>query len=250
LHQSRRVVSALRLFSIGVVAASAAMLGPSPSFDQGLGPTTLRVDADVYRPVTLVVQAERLADTPSHSRVRVSDHLAEPGSTPDPIRRIPNAWPPPGPIRRAVLVQNGAPVAERSSATTRTTAMQVSDPSKSARHLWPLTIRGTISSRFSATHPGIDIAARSGTPVRAIADGTIAWAGWKTNGGGYVVVIRHSDGMRSTYNHNRGVAVRRGDRVTRGQRIAWVGESGRATGPHLDLRIQMGGRFVDPLALS
>jgi murein DD-endopeptidase MepM/ murein hydrolase activator NlpD len=234
LHQSRRVVSALRLFSIGVVVAAAAVLGRNPSFDQRLGPTSSPFDTVAYRPVTLVVQAERLADTPSHSRVRVSDGLAEPGSTPDPVRRIPNARPTPRPTQRAVLA---VIIDQNSGADTR-------------RHLWPLAIRGTISSRFSSTHPGIDIAAPSGTPVRAIASGTIAWAGWKTNGGGYVVVIRHPDGMRSTYNHNRGVAVRRGDRVTRGQRIAWVGESGRATGPHLDLRIQMGGRFVNPLALS
>jgi murein DD-endopeptidase MepM/ murein hydrolase activator NlpD len=85
--------------------------------------------------------------------------------------------------------------------------------------------------------------------VRAIAAGVVRWAGWKNNGGGYVVVIRHPGGMISTYNHNRSVRISVGQRVVRGQRIADVGSTGLSTGPHLDVRIQMGGRFVNPLAL-
>ncbi|MES2210607.1 MAG: peptidoglycan DD-metalloendopeptidase family protein [Chloroflexota bacterium] len=114
-------------------------------------------------------------------------------------------------------------------------------------HVWPLPIRGTLTRRFSAAHPGIDIAAPKGTPVRAVADGTVVWAGWKNNGGGYVVVIEHPDGMRSTYNHNSKVTVGKGDQVAQGATIALVGSTGWSTGPHLDLRIEMGGRFIDPL---
>lgn len=122
-------------------------------------------------------------------------------------------------------------------------------PSGSGTHGWPLAIRGTISQRFSATHPAIDIAAPTGTPVRAVAAGTVTWAGWEDNGGGYVVVIRHPDGMVSYYNHNSRVLVAAGQRIASGQQIARVGATGWATGPHLDARIQMGGRFVDPLGL-
>jgi murein DD-endopeptidase MepM/ murein hydrolase activator NlpD len=154
-----------------------------------------------------------------------------------------------------ILVPNGRPMPSRfrvmpsRPSVAMTAPASPTGPSSSGGHRWPLQIRGTITTRFSAAHPGIDIAAPFGTPVRAIARGTVTWSGWKTNGGGYVVVIRHPDGMRSTYNHNRAVALRRGDVVTAGQVIAWVGASGWATGPHLDLRIEMGGRFVDPLAL-
>jgi len=77
----------------------------------------------------------------------------------------------------------------------------------------------------------------------------VVFAGWKDNGGGYVVVLRHRDGMRSTYNHNRSVTVAVGARVVAGQRIARLGSTGRSTGPHLDLRIEMGGRFVNPPGL-
>ena len=86
-----------------------------------------------------------------------------------------------------------------------------------------------------------------GHPVRAIAAGKVTWAGWKDNGGGYVVVIRHPDGMVSTYNHNTDVAVARGESVRAGQDIARVGATGWATGPHLDLRIEMDGRLINPL---
>ena len=116
-------------------------------------------------------------------------------------------------------------------------------------HLWPLPVRGDLTRRFSAAHPGIDIAAPRGTPVRAIADGTVVWAGWKDNGGGYVVEVRHPDGMRSIYNHNSVLTVEDGDRVAQGDTIALVGSTGNSTGPHLDLRIMMGGRLVDPLRL-
>ena len=158
-----------------------------------------------------------------------------------------------------LLVPGGAPMS-KSARTTRSLATRstttpgvraggvIRTPSGGG-HLWPLTVRGTITTRFSAAHPGIDIAAPRDTPVRAIAAGTVTWAGWKRNGGGYVVVIRHPDGMISTYNHNRGVAVRAGQSVSAGETVAWVGSSGWATGPHLDLRIEMGGRLIDPLAV-
>jgi len=116
-------------------------------------------------------------------------------------------------------------------------------------HGWPLAIKGQISNGYSSRHPAIDIAAPSGTPVLAIAAGKVTWAGWKDNGGGYVVVIRHPDGMVSTYNHNKDVAVARGESVRAGQAIARVGATGWATGPHLDLRIQMDGRLINPLKL-
>lgn len=114
-------------------------------------------------------------------------------------------------------------------------------------HIWPLLIRGIVTTRFSSAHPGIDIAAPKGTPVRAIAAGTVVWAGWKDNGGGYVVEIDHPNGMRSTYNHNSKLMVKRGDEVAQGDTIALVGSTGWSTGPHLDFRISMGGVLVDPL---
>ena len=153
-----------------------------------------------------------------------------------------------------ILVPGGAKMPARPRAVsirpaTSDTKSTAPRATSTRRHVWPLPIRGTITRRFSSAHPATDIAAPSGTPVRAIAAGTVRWAGWKDNGGGFVVVIRHPDGMVSTYNHNRKVTVSRGQKVRAGQQIAAVGATGWATGPHLDLRIEMGGRFVNPLGL-
>jgi len=108
-----------------------------------------------------------------------------------------------------------------------------------ARLLWP--VRGTISQYFHAGHPAIDIAARSGTPVVAAAAGTVIYAGWKTTGGGVgggiVVWISHGGGLYTTYNHLSSEITRVGQRVSAGQRIGYVGMTGRATGPHLHFEV-------------
>ena len=152
----------------------------------------------------------------------------------------------------APMPANATPPAPRPAQVPAQAPAQAPAPSSdgSGSHLWPLPIRGTITTRFSGAHPGIDIAAPSGTPVRAIADGTVVYAGWRGNGGGYVVEIRHPNGMTSTYNHNREVAVTVGQVVATGEQIAWVGSTGNSTGPHLDLRVEMGGRLVNPLRLD
>lgn len=158
-------------------------------------------------------------------------------------------------VGRVILVPGGLPMPEATSnpkpRTTQPAARPAVTPVRARRmtHRWPLPVRGIVTTRFSGAHPGIDIAAPAGTSIRAIAAGTVVFAGWKNNGGGYVVVLRHPGGMRSTYNHNQSLTVKVGARVTAGQRIARLGSTGRSTGPHLDIRIEMGGRFVDPLRL-
>jgi murein DD-endopeptidase MepM/ murein hydrolase activator NlpD len=156
----------------------------------------------------------------------------------------------PGGSKMASLPQPTRLAPRTTSSRPAPMTRRASSQAQEGDHLWPLAVRGTLTTRFSAAHPGIDIAAPLGTPVRAVAGGTVVWAGWKDNGGGYVVEIEHPDGMRSTYNHNSKVTVERGDKVAQGDTIALVGATGRATGPHLDFRVWMGGRLVDPLELS
>ena len=157
-------------------------------------------------------------------------------------------------IGSTVLVPGGRAVAQdpaptpRPKPTPKPTRKPAPRPVTSA-HRWPLAVRGVVTTTFSGRHPGIDIAAPSGTAIRAVAAGVVTWAGWKDNGGGFVVVLRHPDGMISTYNHSRRVLVSVGQRVAGGQRIAEVGSTGNSTGPHLDVRIEMGGRLVNPLLL-
>lgn len=96
-------------------------------------------------------------------------------------------------------------------------------------------------------HKGTDYAANSGTPVRAIGDGTIAFAGSKS-GFGNVLEVRHPNGYLSRYGHLRGFAkgARVGSHVTMGSTIGFVGMTGLATAPHLHFEVLVGGVQRDP----
>jgi murein DD-endopeptidase MepM/ murein hydrolase activator NlpD len=98
-------------------------------------------------------------------------------------------------------------------------------------------------------HLAIDYAAPVGTPVWAVADGTVKRAGWD-GGNGISVTLRHRSGYSTMYNHlsRLGPGVRPGVRVQQRQIIGYVGATGLATGPHLDYRIAKGGQFVNPLS--
>ncbi|MGH9466293.1 MAG: peptidoglycan DD-metalloendopeptidase family protein [Terriglobales bacterium] len=91
-------------------------------------------------------------------------------------------------------------------------------------------------------HLGTDLAAPMGTPVQTIGAGVVTHAGWKGEDG-RMVEIRHTGGYKTLYLHLSKVLVHVGERVAQGQRIGLVGESGLATGPHLDFRIEHDGVF-------
>jgi murein DD-endopeptidase MepM/ murein hydrolase activator NlpD len=95
-------------------------------------------------------------------------------------------------------------------------------------------------------HEGIDVSAPMGTPIEAPAAGRVISAGWET-GYGNVVTIDHGYGIVTKFAHASKLFVRQGQRVARGQRIALVGNSGLATGPHLHYEVHVNGRPVDPL---
>ena len=125
----------------------------------------------------------------------------------------------------------------------------------------PLNYR-RISSRYSRRrlhpilrvyrpHLGVDYAADTGTPVVALAEGVVSFAGW--NGGfGRQVRIQHGRMYDTGYGHLSRFAsgVRKGVRVKKGQTIGYVGASGLATGPHLDFRVRRNGAYIDPLKMK
>ncbi|MFZ0426632.1 MAG: peptidoglycan DD-metalloendopeptidase family protein [Acidobacteriota bacterium] len=114
-----------------------------------------------------------------------------------------------------------------------------------------------ISSGFSASrlhpvlgtrraHYGIDFAAPSGTPVLASASGRVIFAGWK-GANGNLIELRHPNGYRTYYLHLSKILVKAGQSVSQGDRIGLVGQTGLASGPHLDYRVQdRSGRFLNP----
>lgn len=96
-----------------------------------------------------------------------------------------------------------------------------------------------------AWHAGLDIAAPAGESVAACWDGTVTFAGTK-GGYGNVVEITHPGGWTSVYGHLRTAAVRVGETVTAGEKIAEIGSTGRSTGPHLHFELRREGETVDP----
>jgi len=94
-------------------------------------------------------------------------------------------------------------------------------------------------------HDGIDLAARTGTPITAARDGVVRFAG--TRGGyGNVVVLDHGDGVETRYAHCDTVGVKVGQVVRAGEPLATVGSTGRSTGPHLHFELRSDGHAVDP----
>jgi murein DD-endopeptidase MepM/ murein hydrolase activator NlpD len=117
--------------------------------------------------------------------------------------------------------------------------------------------QGWLSSAFSSmrTHPilhmarpheGIDVSAPMGSPIEAPAAGVVTDAGWET-GYGNTIIIDHGFGIVTKFAHASKLLVKNGQRVSRGQRIALVGNSGLATGPHLHYEVHVNGRPVNPL---
>jgi len=124
----------------------------------------------------------------------------------------------------------------------------------------PLKFEPRITSHFSRRrlhpvhrtvrpHLGVDYGAPRGTPVYAVAAGTVVSAG-RAGAGGNQVRIRHARGLETYYLHLAGFApgIRAGVRVDQGRLIGRVGATGTATGPHLDFRLRKNGVFVDPVA--
>jgi murein DD-endopeptidase MepM/ murein hydrolase activator NlpD len=113
---------------------------------------------------------------------------------------------------------------------------------------WPLT--GPIGSPFGPRgnrfHEGIDIVAPLSTPVAAAAPGRVVYAGFAGGGWGNLVVVRHSDGVRSLYAHLSKIYADRGETVATGTRLGLVGATGDATGPHLHFEVRLRGAAVDP----
>lgn len=120
--------------------------------------------------------------------------------------------------------------------------------------IWPT--RGWVTSHFGNRmspfsgivkfHEGIDIAAQTGTPIMAPADGVVIKAGFVT-GYGNLLELSHGYGIKTAFAHNSRLNVKAGQRVKRGDVIAYVGDTGSSTGPHLHYEVRMNGLPVNPV---
>ncbi len=123
---------------------------------------------------------------------------------------------------------------------------------RSIPSFWP--VRGFITKEFNSSvgegdprhHLGVDIAVQRGEPVRASANGYVVETGWDGIFG-YFVKLDHGNGLKTLYGHNERIVVKKGERITRGQTIAYSGNSGRSSAPHLHFEVIRNNAKVDPL---
>lgn len=130
----------------------------------------------------------------------------------------------------------------------------VVNPTAETPNIWP--VAGPISSYYgyrtspggigSTFHEGVDIAGDYGTPISATAAGTVTQAGW-VGGYGYLVEVKHADGIVTRYGHNSTVLVYEGQHVDQGSMIALMGSTGNSTGPHCHYEVRIHGEAVDPM---
>lgn len=120
---------------------------------------------------------------------------------------------------------------------------------RTSKFVWP--VRGTIISGFGnlgsgRKNDGINIKAPLGTNVVAADAGMVAYAGNELKGFGNLILIKHNDGWITAYAHNDKLLVKKGQKVTRGEKIATVGSSGSVTSPQLHFEARAGKKAVNP----
>lgn len=117
-------------------------------------------------------------------------------------------------------------------------------------YIWPVS-QGRLTSKFGRRwgrhHEGIDIAAPTGTSVRAARAGKVIYSGNAIGGYGNMIVVNHGGNFRTVYAHNKKNLVRRGAFVKQGEVIALMGSTGRSSGPHLHFEVRQGSKSYNPL---
>lgn len=160
------------------------------------------------------------------------------GPMPMPVPVDPNATPLAAPGRGGSGGTGGVTV-------TLPTSRGEAPPPAVGGLVWPVPA-GSISQYFHAGHLAIDIAADYGSQVLAAQDGVVTSAGWRSNGGGYVIEIDHGNGIQTVYNHLGSIWVTTGQAVFAGQGIAGVGCTGLCTGPHVHFVVIVNGVIDNP----
>jgi murein DD-endopeptidase MepM/ murein hydrolase activator NlpD len=118
---------------------------------------------------------------------------------------------------------------------------------------WPTTGRITSSYGYREHpmtskrdfHTGVDIADKPGTPVKVTANGIVSFAGW-SGANGKLIVIEHGFGYSTFYGHNKKLKVKVGQKIKRGEVIAYVGSTGSSTGPHVHYEVWKDGKIMNP----
>jgi murein DD-endopeptidase MepM/ murein hydrolase activator NlpD len=201
--------------------------------------------------VRVIKAGETLAKIASEANVSAADIVAFNGLTETTLVVGQTLMLPGG---RGAPIPTPKPIA-RSGGGSFVSGASVSAPSSygGGTFAWPVP-GGYISQYFHYGHPALDIAASYGRPVHSAAAGTVTFAGWRDNGGGYQVYVSHGSGLYTTYNHMSAITVGVGEHVDRGSQVGRIGMTGAATGPHCHFEVwrgypwENGSERVNPLS--
>lgn len=145
--------------------------------------------------------------------------------------------------------QNGEALQDLRSRVEEEDAFAIGSPgSLDESGLWIPPVEGRVSAAWDpgVDHWGVDIVAPENSPVKAVGDGTVVFAGF-TAGGGHTVLVQHPGDRVSVYMHNSRLEVTSGDRVRQGEMVAVIGNSGdHSSGPHLHFEWWESGTAIDP----
>ncbi|MEO6566018.1 MAG: peptidoglycan DD-metalloendopeptidase family protein [Casimicrobiaceae bacterium] len=232
-----RVGQVLRL-----TAPGEATLVPAPAAATGVVITPLK-------PAPVVTESRAPAGTPPPAAVvsRNSDNFkSSPKAVKEPYSEQALREVAKGPPQDVVAVAPPVgPRAEPRAELPRVPAMATDDDDSKVEWVWPA--KGKVVGNFSETAnlKGIDIAGAAGTPVLASAAGTVVYAGTGLRGYGKLIIIKHNKTFLSAYAHNREILVKEGQQVTRGQKIAVMGNTD-TTEVKLHFEIRRLGKPMDP----
>ena len=156
------------------------------------------------------------------------------------------------PVKTVTVAKNANASSKAKASGTVNTSTKISGGKATLGISLIRPVSGTITSRFgvrsdirSSSHTGLDIAAPTGTPVKAAASGTVTFSGWKGSYG-YMIVISHGNGVQTYYGHCSKLYAKNGQKISQGDVVASVGSTGNSTGPHLHLEIRVNGTAYNP----
>lgn len=156
------------------------------------------------------------------------------------------------PVKTVTVAKNANASSKAKASGTVNTSTKISGGKATLGISLIRPVSGTITSRFgvrsnirSSSHTGLDIAAPTGTPVKAASSGTVTFSGWKGSYG-YMIVISHGNGVQTYYGHCSKLYAKNGQKVSQGDVVASVGSTGNSTGPHLHLEIRVNGTAYNP----
>lgn len=156
------------------------------------------------------------------------------------------------PVKTVTVAKNANEGSRARSSGSVNTSSKISGGKASLGISLIRPVSGTITSRFGvssnirrSSHTGLDIAAPTGTLVKAAASGTVTFSGWKGSYGN-MLVISHGNGVQTYYGHCSKLYAKNGQTVSQGDVVASVGSTGNSTGPHLHLEIRVNGTAYNP----